>query len=64
MAGYLYIARFETVLDAIERDGYRLRPAYPEGKTIRAGLSMGWLMLSKALIRGRQEPVSRPLPAR
>jgi hypothetical protein len=23
------MARFETVLDAIERDGYQLRPAYP-----------------------------------
>lgn len=32
MAGYAYMARFEHVLDCIEADGYRLRPAYPELK--------------------------------
>jgi phytoene/squalene synthetase len=64
MAGYLYIARFETVLDAIERDGYRLRAAYPECKTIRAGIRIGWSTFSKALTRSRQEPLSRPLLAR
>ncbi|HXV43902.1 MAG TPA: squalene/phytoene synthase family protein, partial [Anaerolineae bacterium] len=64
MAGYLYMAHFETVLAAIERDGYYLRPAYPEGKTIRTGIKMGWSLLSKALTRGRQELVSRPLPTR
>lgn len=64
MAGYLFMARFETVLDAIERDDYQLRPAYPECKTLWASLKMGWLTLSKALTKGRQEPVSRSLPAR
>jgi hypothetical protein len=64
LAGYLYMARFETVLDAIERDGYQLRPAYPGDKTLWAGISMGWVILSKALARGHQAPVSRPLPAR
>jgi phytoene/squalene synthetase len=63
LAGYLYMARFETVLDAIERDGYQLRPVYPEGKTTRAGLRMGWSILSKALTKDRQEPASQPLPA-
>ncbi len=38
LAGHAYIARFEWVLDAIERDGYRLRPAYPERATLRGGL--------------------------
>jgi phytoene/squalene synthetase len=32
VAGYAYIGRFELILDAIERDNYRLRPAYPERK--------------------------------
>lgn len=64
MASYLYMARFETVLEAIERDGYQLRPAYPEDKTIQAGIKMGRAMLSKAPTRSRPEPVSRPLPAR
>lgn len=43
LAGYAYIARFEGVLDAVEREGYRLRRAYPE----RQGLSgAGALMRS------------------
>ena len=38
LAGHAYVARFEWVLDAIERDGYALRPAYPERATFRGGL--------------------------
>lgn len=64
VAGYLYMARFETVLDAIERDGYRLRAAYPECKTLRAGLSMGWSMFPRVLAGDGRAPVSHPLPAR
>ena len=30
LAGFAYTARFEGVLDSIERDGYLLRAAYPE----------------------------------
>jgi len=45
LAGYAYIARFEWMLSAIERDGYRLRAAYPQRKSWRAGL---W-MLARAL---------------
>jgi hypothetical protein len=37
LAGYLYIGRFEWVLDAIEREGYCLRAAYPERKRRSAG---------------------------
>lgn len=38
LAGHAYVARFEWVLDAIERDGYALRAAYPERATWRGGL--------------------------
>lgn len=38
LAGHAYVARFEWVLDAIERDGYALRLAYPERATFRGGL--------------------------
>lgn len=38
LAGHAYLARFEWVLDAIEADGYVLRPAYPERSTVRGGL--------------------------
>jgi len=41
LAGYAYMARFEYVAGLIERDGYRLRPAYPERKSLSAALTMG-----------------------
>lgn len=48
LAGYAYTARFETVLDSIERDGYLLRREYQEAKTPMAGALMGWSVLSSA----------------
>jgi len=42
LAGYAYVARFEWMLRAIERDNYHLRPAYPERKSLRAG---AWVFL-------------------
>lgn len=36
LAGYAYMARFEGVLTAIERDGYRLRANYEECKSFTA----------------------------
>lgn len=42
LAGRAYIARFEWVAGQIERDGYRLRPSYPERKSARAAAWMGW----------------------
>ncbi len=48
LAGYAYIARFETVLDSIERDGYVLRRHYRESKGPKAGMQMGWSILSSA----------------
>jgi phytoene/squalene synthetase len=41
LAGYAYIARFEVILDAIEKDGYLLREAYPERMSRRAALKVG-----------------------
>ena len=49
MAGYAYIARFEVVLDAIEKDDYILRPAYPERKSKQALLKMGWATLTQTI---------------
>jgi hypothetical protein len=54
LAGYAYMARFTGVLDAIEREGYLLRPAYPERTRLRYGLRMaGSVCVSAALRRGR-----------
>jgi hypothetical protein len=40
LAGRAYVARFEWMAGLIERDGYRLRAAYPERKSARAALWM------------------------
>jgi phytoene/squalene synthetase len=49
LAGHAYMARFETVLDSIERDGYRLRRQYRDSKGARAEVRMGWSILWSAL---------------
>lgn len=64
LAGYAYMARFDGVLDAIERDGYRLRAAYPECKTLGAGLRMGWSVVSQALLQRRATLPAHALAAR
>ncbi len=48
IAGYAYIHRFEVVLDAIAREHYLLRPAYPE----RKGYTRTLELLSWALWMG------------
>ena len=40
LAGVWYCARFECVLDLIERDGYRLRAGYPERHGLKVWLEM------------------------
>jgi len=55
-AGYAYTARFEEVLNAIEHEGYQLRPAYLQRKNLSGGLRMSWSILSilfKGHIRGK-----------
>ena len=42
LAGFAYIARFEWMMRTIEKDGYCLRPEYPERKSLKAGLWMFW----------------------
>jgi hypothetical protein len=49
LAAYAYMARFEWMLRAIERDHYCLRCDYPERKSLRAGIWMGWSALTSML---------------
>ncbi|HKT39906.1 MAG TPA: squalene/phytoene synthase family protein [Ktedonobacterales bacterium] len=51
LAGYAYMARFAGILDAIEREGYQLRPAYPECKRMGYGLRMSGSVGASALLR-------------
>lgn len=49
LAVYAYIARFEVVLDAIEREDFHLRAAYPERKSLAACVKMGWSVLYRTV---------------
>jgi phytoene/squalene synthetase len=40
LAGSAYVARFESVLNIIERDDYHLRAQYSERKTVKGALSI------------------------
>ncbi len=59
IAGYWYCARFEGVLDAMERDGYVLRTVYDERHKLSTWLRMAWLAVSITLRhitrRGRRD---------
>jgi len=57
LAGHAYIARFEWVLDAIEREGYRLRERYPERSSLRGGLAIGSAALRSAAAARDLHPV-------
>ncbi len=52
LAGYAYIARFEVVLDVIEKDQYLLRRTYLERKSKRARLKMVVSALRQAILAG------------
>ncbi len=54
LAGWAYVARFEYVAGLIERDGYRLRAAYPERKSMRAALWMGGRTITNYELRIRK----------
>ncbi len=49
LAGAWYCARFEWFLDAIQRDGYRLRRAYPERRSLAAWADMAGLGIAITL---------------
>lgn len=64
LAGFAYRARFEWLLDTIEKEGFCLRPAYDERKSLTTGLRMGVSAFS-SMIKSRAGGISRrPLPVR
>lgn len=66
LAGYAYMARFESVLSAIETDGYHLRASYPECKSALAALRMIVSALLQALAAPNllAYPAGQPRPGR
>ena len=49
LAGFAYTARFEWMLRTIERDQYCIRADYPERKSLKAGLWMGWSTIASVI---------------
>jgi len=63
LACYAYVARFEWLLDTIERECYLLRPQYVERKSVGTGVVMSWLTLSSLFhSRGERAPHQPILP--
>ncbi len=57
LAGFAYMARFEWLLETMERESFILRPQYQERKSIGTGLRMSWLTLSSLIrLRGEGNP--------
>jgi phytoene/squalene synthetase len=46
LAGCAYIARFEWLLDTIEKENFMLRPHYNERKSLKSGIRMFWRTFS------------------
>jgi phytoene/squalene synthetase len=54
LAGLAYMARFEWLIETLERERFRLRPQYDERRSLATGLRMSWLAMSwMAGLRGR-----------
>jgi phytoene/squalene synthetase len=64
LAGSAYTARFEGVLDSIERDDYLLRAAYPERKRLRGILRVGGSIFSSFFVHRRRQPALEPVSVR
>jgi phytoene/squalene synthetase len=61
LAGFAYMARFEWLLDMIEREGFCLRQQYSERKRIGNELQMSWHTFSAMIhVRG-VGTLSRPI---
>jgi phytoene/squalene synthetase len=61
LAGFAYTARFEWLLDTIEREGYFLRPEYSERKSLGTGLRMSLNILSSVMNARGEQPLPPPV---
>jgi phytoene/squalene synthetase len=60
LAGFAYTARFEWLLDTIEREDFYLRHQYDERKRIGTGLRMSWLAFSSTFHSHGATPLTPP----
>jgi phytoene/squalene synthetase len=61
LAGFAYTARFEWLLDTIERENYVLRPEYSERKSFGRGIRIGLETLSSLIHWRVAEPLHQPV---
>jgi phytoene/squalene synthetase len=59
LAGFAYTARFEWLLETIEREDYFLRPEYRQRKSFATGFRIGLSTLSAWSNLGRREGLTR-----
>jgi phytoene/squalene synthetase len=52
LAGIAYLARFQWLIETLERNGFRLQAEYPEQRSVATGLRMGGYVVS-SLVRPR-----------
>jgi phytoene/squalene synthetase len=64
LAGFAYTARFECVLDSIEREGYLLRAAYPERKGLGSIMRAGGSIFPSLFIHHESQTVLEAVPVR
>jgi phytoene/squalene synthetase len=64
LAGLAYIARFEWLMGTIEREGFLIRPAYDERRSLSTGVRMGGHLLASILGRRAGHTQVRTIPGR
>jgi phytoene/squalene synthetase len=60
LAGFAYMARFEWLLNTIEREAYILRPEYSERKSLRTKYRMGLLTFSSMFHSRSKHSIYQP----
>ena len=60
LAGLAYIARFEWLIDTLEREDFHLRPRYDERQSVKTALRMTWRLAS--WMTGRSGSGTSPRP--
>jgi phytoene/squalene synthetase len=68
LAGLAYIARFEWLIETLEREDFRLRPRYAEGGSLGTSLRMSWhvlwWMIGSPGLRTPSAPIASPRDGR
>ncbi|HEY6074374.1 MAG TPA: hypothetical protein VIV15_13535, partial [Anaerolineales bacterium] len=60
LACFAYIARFDWLLDTLEREDYCLRHQYEERKHLSTGLRMAWQTISSTINLRRSGELYEP----